>query len=146
MTEKEDTYTNAFSSVIIQKPERIGFMSKLMIDIYAPYDYTIFIDADCLVASNIDWWFSKFKENGSCVSVFGKNVDIATTLQNPEDYYFQYDKCKCFDVKYVPSFNGGRTTLRRVKYRNMCFKMHESLLMKSLMEAFCAMEMNRLSH
>lgn len=121
VTEEEDVNTKNFDTVIIRKPDRIGFMSKLMIDTYTPYDDTIFIDADCLVGSNIDWWFSKFEENGSHVSVFGWNIDIGTTLSNPENYYFQYRKCSCYNVEYIPSFNGGVYFLKKGEVSSQVF-------------------------
>lgn len=93
--------------IIIEKPQRKGFMSKLLLDKYSPYEKTIFIDADCLVGTNIDWWFEEFLNNNSDMSAFGRNIDAELTLKNPNAYYFKYTKCKYLGVEYIPSFNGG---------------------------------------
>lgn len=107
VTDSEDIILREFDNVIVRSPERTGFMSKLMIDLYTPFEETIFIDADCLVGNSIDWWFEAFSNNGSPVSVFGWNIAINETLENPDDYYFKYEKCKELSVNYIPSFNGG---------------------------------------
>ena len=113
ITDVNDKWTQAFDRVIIEVPQRQGFMSKLNLYDYTDFDETIFIDADCLCAKNIDSYFDIFQKNGSEFSVFGTNVLPEITLQDPDEYYFSYKKTKHLGVEYIPSFNGGIYYIRK---------------------------------
>ena len=82
-----------------------GFSPKLYLDCISPAKETLFIDADCLCATNIESIFEKFKAWE--VSVIGREEtegelfgDIAA-------------RCRAVGVNWVPRFCGGIYYFRR---------------------------------
>jgi hypothetical protein len=82
-----------------------GFYTKLHLDVLAPSDCSMFIDADCLCVGPIDDAFKTFR--GRPVSVIGTMVhdvewfgDIATI-------------CRQYNIPAMPKFNGGLYYLER---------------------------------
>jgi hypothetical protein len=78
----------------------IGFSQKIHMDIYSPFEKTLFIDADCLVIDNIDFLWKGF--NGKPVSVLGyKKAEgefLGTTIEQLREK---------LSFSFLPSFNGG---------------------------------------
>ena len=82
-----------------------GFRTKLHLDILAPADCSMFIDADCLCVGPLDDAFRAFR--GHAVSVIGPMVrdiewfgDIAAI-------------CRQHNIPAIPKFNGGVYYLER---------------------------------
>ena len=75
-----------------------GFSTKLHLDKIAPSEYTLFIDADCLLTGSLLPVFEKLK--GKPVSVIGR------PLQDGEWFGDVAHFCKQFNVKSIPGFNG----------------------------------------
>lgn len=82
-----------------------GFHTKLHLDILAPADCSMFIDADCLFVGCLDAAFPEFR--GHAISVIGPMVrdiewfgDIAAI-------------CRQHNVTAMPKFNGGLYYLER---------------------------------
>src|SRR5580700_7201229 len=50
-----------FTGVISYRPEYgSGMRQKLFLDLYSPYDQTLFIDSDCLALGNLESFWSAF--------------------------------------------------------------------------------------
>lgn len=78
----------------------IGFLQKLYVRDYTPFDETLFIDVDCLCVRNIDFLWEPFSKCD--VSVIGRKVGEG------ELFGFSLpDIQKALGLKYVISFNGG---------------------------------------
>jgi hypothetical protein len=76
-----------------------GFSPKLSLDRISPAEETLFIDADCLCAANLEPVFLKFS---ACeVSVIGSEES------DGELYGDVAERCRAFGVTWVPRFCGG---------------------------------------
>jgi hypothetical protein len=76
-----------------------GFSTKLNLDVFAPAEQTLFVDADCLCVGNLEPAFERFK--GRSVSVIGG------TISSGEWFGDVTLVCQRFGVKALPKFNGG---------------------------------------
>jgi hypothetical protein len=77
-----------------------GFLQKLHICDYTPFEETMFIDADCLCSGNIDFLWELFK--GHDVSVIGRQVTEGSLFG-----FSMEDIRKALPLQYVIAFNGG---------------------------------------
>lgn len=75
-----------------------GFSTKLHLDKLAPSDYTLFIDADCLLTGSLLPVFEILK--GKPVSVIGRPLHDGEWFGDVAHF------CKKFNVKSIPGFNG----------------------------------------
>ncbi|MEN6313223.1 MAG: hypothetical protein ABFD25_03125 [Clostridiaceae bacterium] len=103
VTDVDNDKTALFDVVIVKKPSKAGFINKLNIAEYSPFEETIFIDADCLVYGDITSFFTSFEENGSPVSSFGGSADINRKVVK----FFDLEKTKMLGLTYVPTFNAA---------------------------------------
>lgn len=92
---------NYYDTIIpIDETLGVGYVQKLHMHKYSPYQKTMFIDVDCLVIQNIDWLFQRF--NHHPVSVIGKKITsgslLGTTLEKLN---------AAIGITYLPVFNGG---------------------------------------
>lgn len=104
VTDKKDDITDHLADIVIVEPEKLkdGFLYKLRIFDYTPFEETIFIDADCLIISDINFLWNFFQN--TAVGVIGHNSS------NPENLkaFFNYDIVnKETGIKGFPVFNGG---------------------------------------
>lgn len=86
--------------VPVKENSGTGYIQKLLIYEYSPYEKTLFIDVDCLVIRNIDWLFKRFEKLP--VSVIGAKKFsgslIGTSVEKLRDR---------LGIDYLLSFNGG---------------------------------------
>ena len=61
ITDKQNLCTNEFDDVVILEEPHKSYLDKLDLLIRCPYDENIFIDADSLVFSNIDYLWKCFE-------------------------------------------------------------------------------------
>ena len=80
-----------------------GYLYKLKLPDYTPFEKTIFVDADCLVINKIEWYWDLF--NGVEFGVFGRN----TPVDSDEPFnFFEVEKAVDeFGITNLPRFNGG---------------------------------------
>jgi len=72
LCDRENKYTSDFDKVVILDGVSKTYLDKFRILIDAPYDENFFIEPDCLVYQNIDYFFELFKD-ASDISSFGWN-------------------------------------------------------------------------
>lgn len=102
VTDSTDKDLNKYYNQVIPIDSSIGigYVQKLFMYKYSPYQKTIFIDVDCLVIDNIDWLFKIFE--GHPVSVIGKKVFSGALFGTT------VEKMKIqTGINYLPTFNGG---------------------------------------
>jgi hypothetical protein len=92
-----------FTDVIPYRPEYgSGVRQKLFLDLYSPYEQTLFIDSDCLVLGNLEPFWSAFAGQYFAVPGF-RYLQKGST-----DPYFDVDYAlDTLDVTAIPKFNGG---------------------------------------
>lgn len=82
-----------------------GFHTKLHLDVLAPSDCSMFVDADCLFVGPIDNAFNEFR--GHAVSVIG------TMVRDVEWFGDIAAICRQHNIPAIPKFNGGLYYLER---------------------------------
>lgn len=105
VTDKKDNCLKSFDYILVTKPLSNGFMNKLYLNEYSPFEHTVFLDADCLIFNDISMCFEKLMNNESAFSPMGKNYVISELSQRVG--YFDFEKTKDFKIKYTYVFNGG---------------------------------------
>lgn len=117
IAESENQYTKLFDySIIIDNPDR-GYINKLRLFEYLPFEETIFIDADCLAYGDLNVWWTLFRDADD-FSVFG-------SMYEPKDNkgWFLYDGMKEWKdkISFVPDFNGGVYYIRNTERARKVF-------------------------
>jgi hypothetical protein len=80
-----------------------GYLYKLKLPDYTPFDETMFVDADCLVINNIDWYWEFFSDVD--FGVFGRNTPADS--QEPLNFFDLQKAVNEFGITNLPRFNGG---------------------------------------
>lgn len=93
--------------LITMKPGQYGagFAPKLYLDLIAPTERSLFIDADCLCVAPLEAAFDSFK--GHSVGVIGREISEGEWFGDVRTL------CSRFGVRAVPRFNGGVYYLER---------------------------------
>lgn len=109
MCDRENAYTALFDDVVVfQKTER-AFFDKFELLKLAPYDETIFIDADCLAYGDLnDFW--DYFENAPDFTACGTNYPI-----DGEAGLFRLDEIGEYKdrVHWKPDIHGGLYFIRK---------------------------------
>ena len=116
-TDREESPPPDLSAVrfIRLKPNQYGegFSPKLHLDAIAPADCTLFIDADCLCAGNLDPVFERFR--GRPVSAVGSSISEGNWFGEVAPL------CHRLGVPSLPKFNGGIYYLERGKVATQAY-------------------------
>ncbi|MBR3182258.1 MAG: hypothetical protein IKF56_06445 [Eggerthellaceae bacterium] len=105
----ENEYTELFDDVVLLDNPYRSYLDKLALLDYAPYDETIFIDADCLAYRDLNDFWTYF-ENASDFTAFGTAF--------PADYPYAWFKREDVGdysnrIEFVPDFIGGVYFIRK---------------------------------
>lgn len=116
VTDSEDPELKKLYDIVIPVDNSIGigFLQKLYIRDYTPFDETLFIDVDCLVVRDINFLWEPFRKCD--VSVIGKKVFEGELFGFP-----LLDIQNRLDLKYVISFNGGVYYFKKNEKAKMIF-------------------------
>ena len=107
--EAENEYTEQFDDVILMDNPCRSYLDKVFLPCYAPYDETIFIDADCLAYRDLDDIWDVF-EGAADFSVLGKSY--------PPDFPYAWFKREDIgeyadQIQFIPDFIGGVYYMRK---------------------------------
>lgn len=107
--DKELPETCAFDQVVLMEKSHCSYLDKLSLYRYAPYDETIFIDADSLILRDPVGLWADFAD-GDDVSCYG-----CTHPLNSQKAWFTYDGCREYqkDISYLIDLHGGIYFLRK---------------------------------
>lgn len=88
-------------SILKLKPGEIGkgFETKLRMDLLAPAQRTLFIDADCLVYASLDAIFKRLENHP--VATIGSKINTGEWFGDVAEF------CQMLGVDSIPQFNGG---------------------------------------
>ncbi|MBE6922633.1 MAG: hypothetical protein E7465_05545 [Ruminococcaceae bacterium] len=100
--DRENEYTALFDHVILVREFRGSTVDKLLMR-HAPYQESLFLDADILILENIDDLWDVFRDADD-VSVFGQVLPL-----DSQEGWFTYEGSGKYKplVRYLLSMNGG---------------------------------------
>lgn len=102
VTDKDKSiFEDYYDYIIPANPDYgLGYVQKLKIYEYSPFDKTLFIDADCLTVRSVSYIFDLFKDKD--ISVLGKKQSSGKIFN--VDFKIL---SKEFNLPYMVIFNGG---------------------------------------
>ena len=109
MCDQKNKYTEAFSDVVILPDPCFSYNDKLSLPDLAPYDETIFIDADSLAYRDLnDFWkyFPREADFSACGRDYPADYPYAWFLRENVGEYASL-------VNYIPEFVGGVYFIRK---------------------------------
>jgi len=109
MCDRENEYTALFDDVVILENPLNGFWDKFELLKRAPYDETIFVDADCLAYADLNQYWDYFA-NADAFSASGTNypIDSERGLFNKDEIGPYIDR-----VHWKPDIHGGLYYIRK---------------------------------
>lgn len=110
LADRENEYTSAFDDVILfPNGASNSYLDKLCLAEYAPYDTTVFIDADCLAYGDLNVLFDRFKDADD-FSCFGRVLPL-----DDKTGWFEYENLGELQekVSYVVGLHGGIYYMRK---------------------------------
>ena len=110
LADRENEYTAAFDDVVIfPDGASNSYLDKLRLAEFAPYDETIFIDADCLAFGDLNVIFDHFKDADD-FSCFGRVLPL-----DDKTGWFEYENLGDLreKVSYVVGLHGGIYYMRK---------------------------------
>ena len=110
LTDRENVYTASFDDVLVfPDGASNAYLDKLRLVEFAPYDVTIFIDADCLAYGDLNVLFEHFKDADD-FSCFGRVLPL-----NDKTGWFEYENLGELQekVSYVVGLHGGIYYMRK---------------------------------
>jgi hypothetical protein len=113
-----------FSNVIAYRPEYgSGVRQKLYLDMYSPYEETLFIDSDCLVLGHLADFWSVFAGNYFGVPGF------RYLRKGSTDPFFDVDYVlDALQLTSIPKFNGGTYYFTRSAEATAFFRTSRKLM------------------
>lgn len=121
---KDPKILKLFTEVVAYRPEfGSGVRQKLYLDLYSPYEETLFIDSDCLVLGNLESFWTAFagQDFGVPGYRYQKKGDI--------DPYLDLDHVlDTLNVASLPKFNGGVYYFARTPQATNFFNTARNLL------------------
>lgn len=107
--DRETPETVFFDQTVILENPAYSYLDKLSLYRYAPYDETIFIDADSLVLSDPSGLWKDFAD-GDDVSCYGCTYPL-----DSDRAWFTYDGCREYkkDIPFLIDLHGGIYYLRK---------------------------------
>ena len=111
LCDQENEYTALFDDVVILENAQRNYFDKFELLIHSPYSETIFIDADCLAYSDLNYFWDYFA-NADDFSASGFNYPA-----DSEDGLFWIDSIGEFKerVQWKSSVHGGLYYIRKGK-------------------------------
>lgn len=120
LCDRENAYTTAFDDVLLfQDGASNSYLDKLALADYAPYDQTIFIDADCLAFGDLNSLFALFAQADD-MSCFGRVLPL-----EDKTGWFEYENLGDWKekVSYVVGLHGG---IYAMKNTDLCRKVFDT--------------------
>ena len=115
--DRENEYTQDFDNVVVVTDVHKSYLDKLQLHRWAPYDETIFVDADSLFLADPAGLWEDFKTCGD-VSCYG----WCFPLHSNKGWYY-VDGCGAYkdEIEYEISLHGGIYFLRKGEVCNAVF-------------------------
>lgn len=119
LCDRANEYTEEFSDVVILDKFSKSYIDKIRLLKTAPYQETIFIDADCIAYGDLNRFWDYY-EGATDFSCFG----FCHSLDSDEGYFWQDSVGEYGSrISYIPGFHGVSYFVRR---GSVCDEMFES--------------------
>jgi hypothetical protein len=114
-----------FTHIVDYRPEYgSNLRQKMHIDLYSPFDETLFVDSDCLVVHKLDPYWRTFQ-----TAPFGLSGNYCVLRAGASEEYMDVDfLLERFSVSGLPKFNGGIYYFKRTPEANAVFKTARMLM------------------
>ena len=125
LSDRGNEYTAEFDDVLIfPNGASNSYLDKLCLAEYAPYDTTIFIDADCLAYGDLNILFEHFKDADD-FSCFGRVLPL-----DDKTGWFEYENLGELQekVSYVVGLHGGIYYIRKGETSRKVFEDAKSFI------------------
>lgn len=124
--DRKNEYTEQFDDVIVLEKANGNYIDKFSLLVNSPYDESIFIEPDCLIYRNIDFFWDLLSHESNCSS-FGWNSGGLHRWFNTDETRTRLLELVPETDKntIVPLFNPGYIFVRK---GSQCQKMYEDCL------------------
>ncbi len=100
IADRENSYTAEFDDVVLLKDPANSWMDKLRLLDCCPYEENIFIDADCLVYQDINFFWGLFA-NADDFSCFGKALPM-----DSREGWFTSEAAQVYPIRFITHLHG----------------------------------------
>lgn len=107
IADRENEYTAEFDDVVILDRPTNSWLDKLQLLTQCPYDENIFIDADCLIYQDINFFWDLF-QNAADFSCFGKALPL-----DSRDGWFTAEAASIYPIQFITHLHGICYFIRR---------------------------------
>ena len=122
--DNRDELAKHFDTVVLLNPEYgNGVVQKLHLDLYTPYDTTVFIDSDCLFLKNPEIVWNCYAV-GDFVMRGWRYLTGSTDYEAKEPYLFLRDvaeTCRLEGISRIPHFNSGIMSWKKSAHAQKIF-------------------------
>ena len=107
IADRENEYTAEFDDVVILENPENSWMDKLRLLDSCPYDENIFIDADCLIYQDVNFFWDLFARADD-FSCFGKVLPM-----DSKDGWFTAEAAQVYPIRFITHLHGICYFLRK---------------------------------
>jgi len=119
-------------SIVVDNVSAKGYLHKLDIYEWSPFEQTIFIDADSMIIRDIADWFDIFELSGQDFAVWGRNQSIndpaIQALFQKKRAAVPRETVEKYKLDYLISFNGGVYFFKKSSVAASIFQQAKDLL------------------
>lgn len=107
IADRHSFYTEEFDDIVILDNATNSWMDKLSLLTHCPYDENIFIDADCLIYQDINFFWTLFADSGD-FSCFGKALPL-----DSQEGWFTSQASELYPIHFITHLHGMLYFIRR---------------------------------
>lgn len=122
IADRHNEYTEEFDDVVILESATNSWLDKLALLKYCPYNENIFIDADCLIYKDINFFWNLFSEAGD-FSCFGK----AFPLGSKEGWFYD-QAAEVYPIHFLTHLHGMLYFIRRGETINQMYALCQDIM------------------
>ena len=124
--DRENQYTDLFDDVVVLEKANGNYMDKFSLLIESPYDESIFIEPDCLIYRNLDFFWDLLSHESDCSSFGWNEGGLEPWFKTEETRNRLFELVPELSIEaIVPLFNPGYIFIR--KGQN-CHKMYDDCI------------------
>lgn len=122
IADEENEYTKEFDDIIILENAACSWMDKIELLRVCPYDENIFIDADCLIYQDINFFWELFKE-ATDFSCFGQKLPLDST-----EGWFTKAVTKKYSIHFITHLHGILYFIRPGKKIDQMYELCQEII------------------
>lgn len=124
--DRENEYTEQFDDVIVLEKANRNYIDKFSLLIKVPYDESIFIEPDCLIYRNLEFFWDLLSHESDCSSFGWNDGGLYRWFETDETRKRLFEIVPEIDENaIVPLFNPGYIFIRK---GSKCRKMYDDCL------------------